>query len=368
MIDTRVKHAIFDWAKSPGIYASVDGQYGSTGKGVINHLMGMVLASKIKASLTNAGPNSGHVSIDPLLGPVTLKQLPSFALGQAAVGECPTVILTAGAIINMDRVIEDVKNFGRLELYVHPNAALIQTSEIDEDHTNVKNVASTGQGVGPAMIKKLSRRGFGIVGQHLLYPVTDENSISAPVYRCPHNLALFTNLYWDAETTLWLEASQGFSLGINQQFYPKCTARECTVGQVLSDAGLPPQKLAGALMSVRTYPIRVGNTESSSGDCYADQTEIAWEDLGVEPELTTVTKRVRRVFTFSKQQFMEAVATNMPSAIFLNFCNYLRPEVVKAFVKENILGPYHQVMGDPPELLLLGFGPSASDVRLYDAS
>ena len=73
-------------------------------------------------------------------------------------------------------------------------------------------------------------------------------------------------------------------------------------------------------MTCRSYPIRVGNTDKgTSGGWYPDQQETTWEALGVEPELTTVTKRVRRVATWSWQQFTDAVRANEPDAIWLGF-------------------------------------------------
>ena len=42
-----------------------------------------------------------------------------------------------------------------------------------------------------------------------------------------------------------------------------------------------------------------------------------------QKELTTVTKRLRRVFSFSEQQLKEAVITNGANKIALNFANYI---------------------------------------------
>jgi len=118
---------------------------------------------------------------------------------------------------------------------------------------------------------------------------------------------------------------------------------------------------------VRTYPIRVGSTENSSGPCYVDKHELSWEDLGVEPEMTTVTKRVRRVFTWSNVQFMDAVFANSPSVIFCNFLNYLKPEDVHDFIVDHILLPYNRVMGKNPGAILLGYGPKTSNIRAWSA-
>jgi adenylosuccinate synthase len=73
-------------------------------------------------------------------------------------------------------------------------------------------------------------------------------------------------------------------------------------------------------MVVRTLPIRVGG---NSGPYYSDQIETSWEELNLPPEYTTVTKRVRRVFTFSNQQFKEALLANRPDYVAVSHLDYI---------------------------------------------
>jgi len=121
-----------------------------------------------------------------------------------------------------------------------------------------------------------------------------------------------------------VEIPQGYGLSLNGRFYPHCTSRDCSVMQGLSDAGIHPHLLGKTLLVLRTFPIRVGNIgEHSSGGCYSDQHETTWADLGLTPEITTVTKRVRRVFTWSQSQVSEAMSANRPDAIFLSHADYV---------------------------------------------
>jgi adenylosuccinate synthase len=117
-------------------------------------------------------------------------------------------------------------------------------------------------------------------------------------------------------------------------------------------------------MAVRTYPIRVGNTENSSGPPYEDQAEIEWEDIGVEPEYTTVTGRKRRVFTWSNTQFREAVRINEPNIIFINFLNYLDEKGEQSAFIDNVIHQYKLEMRKKPELVLGGFGPKDEDIEV----
>ena len=108
--------------------------------------------------------------------------------------------------------------------------------------------------------------------------------------------------------------------------------------------------LSQIIGTCRTLPIRVGGT---SGDCYPDQEELTWDALGIEPELTTVTKRVRRIFTYSRMQIEEACWWCEPDLIFLNFANYVDKDYVTQIVAH--IDQFSTVRW-------LGFGPTYDDV------
>jgi adenylosuccinate synthase len=115
------------------------------------------------------------------------------------------------------------------------------------------------------------------------------------------------------------------------------------VGQGLTDAGINPYFLGQVMMVQRTYPIRVGHVYApgptitpegpklikvgDSGPFYPDSRELEWTDLpGVTPEMTTVTKRQRRIATWSKMQYREALRLNRPNIVLTTFMNYLPDE------------------------------------------
>jgi hypothetical protein len=110
----------------------------------------------------------------------------------------------------------------------------------------------------------------------------------------------------------------------------------------------------------------VNNRDGSSGPCYPDQTELAWEDLGIAPELTTVTKLPRRIFTFSDQQLLEAFwhcGQYYKTHLFLNFANYLDDEdQVRELISR--IERYEIMKLNPPKVQWLGYGPDDADVRI----
>lgn len=306
-----------------GIHAVVDGQFGSTGKGVLAawlakkaHGEGTAFALVV----SNAGPNSGHTFYSASGEKHVLKQLPTFAVAQHvdSLGS-PEAYLSAGAIIDPEILAYEASKYPSLEIWVDPMAAVITQADKESEHSgSVAAVAGTRSGTGVALARKVLREESAIFNHFWMHNVgyfPPNVNIGAP---------------WTPMTPPWMhyrvfmEVSQGFSLGLNSEFYPKVTSRECTVMQGLTDARIPPQVVERVYVSMRTFPIRVGNVDGfSSGDCYSDQQETTWEALGQTPELTTVTQRIRRVFTFSRDQAYEAIQANGADFVFLNFMNYL---------------------------------------------
>jgi len=134
----------------------------------------------------------------------------------------------------------------------------------------------------------------------------------------------------EAAEVMQIEGAQGYSLSIDHGFWPYVTSRSCTTIATMAACGLPPLPNLDVIGTMRTFPIRVADRFSegggSSGPCYPDQHEISWADIDRTPEITTVTKKERRIFTFSAQQVLEAMRQNRCSHTFLSFLDYI-PEV-----------------------------------------
>ena len=344
--------------ENKGIHAVVDGQFGSTGKGALSAWLAENARQQnvvFAAVLSNAGPNSGHTFyLDGVK--YVLKQLPCFAMYQALLGNAIPVMLTAGAIIDPEILIKEAENYPG-PIFVHPNAAVITDEDRAAEHSgSIAQVAGTRSGTGAALARKV-HRDVTAVFKH--YWITEGKNLPSNVF-C--EVQPFLDIDW-RNRRYFMEVSQGFSLGLNQAFYPKCTSRECTVSQALSDASLPPRSIARTFMAMRTYPIRVGNVDGfSSGDWYADQYETEWSEINQEPELTTVTQRQRRIASFSIRQMQQALAANDPDFVFMNFMNYLPNKTVDDFRRmiRSQLDRYNDRIG-----LIAGWGPGVNDVVRY---
>ena len=345
-----IRKALHDngWFAYSGAYTLFDGQFGSTGKGLLAGVMAMAFKDTINIVTTNAGPNSGHTAYFDGKEIMT-QQIPVASVFMKRLGYDHLCYLNGGAVVDKDILLTEIDKYG-VPVLVDPHAALITD---DAKAVKLSHIASTGKGVGPAMANKLLRDKSAVV----------ESASELMEGRCGiKSVSLADKIRMG--NTVFIETAQGFSLGINSGFYPYCTSRECSVSQALADARIPPQHQVKSIVSLRTYPIRVGNTpDGYSGGWYPDQEELSWEKVGQKPELTTVTKRVRRIATFSFEQFRQCLLVNRPDAVFLNFCNYLNEDDLYQLVYD-IVHDYVYIMGRYMDALLLGFGPNTEDVRL----
>lgn len=352
----QLEHVLGLWSnKGEGAYVMFDGQFGSTGKGLFASLIGELLPYEFSVFTNNAGPNSGHTAYYGNTK-IVLQQLPMAGVIAHMRGAGPHILLNAGAVVSIDQLRNEIGDWlageQKTKIVVHNNASYISPTERSADGTNVVRVGSTGKGVGPALQRKLSRGEIDVFGQAY------SDGVTFVVEHVPYN----------PRHKYFVEVSQGWSLGINQEFYPYVTTRECGVSQALSDLGAPPQACKGSIACLRTFPIRVANPpKGSSGGCYPDQREIDWESLGVEPERTTVTGNIRRVFTWSDTQYRRMLEANRPNGIFINFMNYLVDNGSNGEFLGNLLVQYRQVMGTSPEFILGGYGPRTEDIKVLYA-
>lgn len=343
-----------------GLHALVDGQFGSTGKGLFAAYLAEHAVKQdahFNGVFSNAGPNSGHTFYHGDTK-VVLKQLPSFSVMSYLLGKEVPVFLTAGAVIDPAQLRKEAEAYPNLSICVHPAAAVITEQDRNTERGGtIAEVAGTRSGTGAALARKIMRDKNAVWSRnghkHFMMP----SNVHTSTDDFNFNALLRYNRYF-------MEVSQGFSLGINSQFYPKVTSRECTVMQGITDARIAPNLVQRTYMVIRTYPIRVGNVDGfSSGDHYADQDETSWQALGVEPELTTVTQRQRRVFTFSRQQFREALLANQPDLVLANFMNYLPLNQQQQF--KDMLETEAFVTEIETPGFLYGWGPRNSDITPF---
>jgi len=332
----------------------VDLQYGSTGKGL---LVGYLAeTSGHDGVITCNMPNAGHTYIDRQGRKWIHKVLPNGIVSP----NLRYIFIGPGAVFDPARLHAEIEQMYRegitAPVLIHPNAMILRDYHREMEQNELNSIASTMQGSMAALVEKMTRQPDALcTAEHMV----DE------IYHPDMNIVVLNHDEWmmhlDECDRVLAEGSQGFSLGINQRFWPYCTSRECTPYRMLSDMGLP-QVRVNTWGTLRTYPIRVGNTPGGySGDNYADQSELTWDELGQTPELTTVTQRERRVFTFSISQLQESLWHCRPDHLFLNFCNYLEPGHLGVLTDQ--IDRVAESYGTG--IRLCGYGPEYQHVKPY---
>lgn len=317
----------------------VGGQFGSEAKGLAAAVVAQE-ASHLKRGLgphiatTNAGAQAGHTTILADGTKFVCYHLPTVGV----LIRHSTIYLNAGSIIDPDllmREIESIANvtgepIGELmsRIVIHPNAAVIQPADkmMENSAGGTGHLGSTQKGVGSALAGKIMRRPNGIAREALAAMDMLKRGVTIGELNMNEKL--------NANFSVTVEIPQGTDLSLNaSSFYPKCTSRDCWVGQGMADAGINPYYLGHVMMVQRTFPIRVGHIYDgfgqivgNSGPFYSDSEELRWETdfPGVEPERTTVTKRVRRIASWSQQQYRHALWLNRPTIVMTTFVNYLK--------------------------------------------
>lgn len=391
----------------------VDLQYGSTGKGQIAGTIGRKWEADTVVCAN--GPNAGHTyrwhHPDPIKGkPDMLRRTINTVMPVCSV--LPTVrniLIGPGAVIDIHKLSAEIEMNADLlhdrRLIIHPNAAIV-TQEHRDREKQLVGIGSTMKGTAEAVIEKMRRPVGANIAKH--WAVQLEQVLLRDLrlgWSTRFEIRVNEDLYnaaVDSSEKLMVEGAQGASLSIHSRFYPHTTSRDVSINQIWADCRLPGitgswwrrqgnEAHVEVIGVARTYPIRVanrfdadGNQIGYSGGMYPDQKEIQWSDIGREPELTTVTKLPRRLFTFSTQQLLESVRYNAPTAIALTFCDYLpshnerHPDIPEGMVPypvgpEKIVSPcvYHMMKrieaaaGCPVQFL--SFGPDDTDVYSSDS-
>lgn len=355
-----------DFLKHGKASVLLDAQFGSTGKGLAaaylhKHVRNAVDHDKL-ICMTNAAPNAGHTTVMEDGRKFVTFHMPTLGV------LCPNamIVLNAGAIIDINTLVKEVHDLGvnPNRVWIHQNAAVIterdRVAEKVRESSQTK-IGSTQKGVGAALARKVERS--GAIAKNFAKALSEAGF---RIYDMDFNEFLAKGY------AMMIETPQGMGLSLNNGFYPYCTSREVSVAQSLSDAGVSPKNLHKVLATMRTFPIRVGNIVDDegvqigwSGPVYDDQMELNWSAHfpGITPERTTVTQRVRRIFTFSDMQYRQALLRLTPDYVHVGFCDYLRDAAQFASFVDR-LDKIEADAGVYPSRVY-SFGPSVSDVMTF---
>lgn len=295
----------------------IGGNYGSEGKGNIASYIANTYGF-IDLSITNTGPNAAHTFWYDEKFNVS-KYIPVSAIIDRNV----KINLCAASIIDVDVLLSEINKYqiDHRNIKIHPNATIVKYQDTISERS-LHHIGSTMSGGGAALSKKIMRQA----------PIAkDCESLKDMIGQHPLKSSM----------TILVETGQGVDLSLDSIFYPWCTSRVISPSQVLSDIGGYPSNMGCVIVPVRSYPIRVANpidddgVVGSSGMCYIDQQEVSWDELKLQPEYTTMTKRVRRVFTWSEHQYINMLKCLQPSSVVLTFADYLSEDNFSRIIKNH---------------------------------
>lgn len=287
----------------------VGGQFGSEAKGhVVQRLTER--AQRHSASMPHvirvAGPNAGHTGYDASGQAWALRQVPV-----AAVTKDPAMLgLAPGSEVDPMVLLDEIDRLTKAGLmankllWVSGEATVIDDQDkMAESNPGmgeslVSRIGSTGKGIGTARARRLMRDPGARVLDHpgFIEQLNDRGVVIG-------HTAYTGNMPLDH---VIIEGTQGYGLGLHAGFYPQCTSSDCRAQDFIAMAGVASWRfdIVDVWVVARMYPIRVAGNSGPLKD------ETTWEELGLPQELTTVTKKVRRVGMPDWNLVAEAVRAN----------------------------------------------------------
>jgi len=345
------------------------GQFGSEGKGqIVAHI---AERHSPDIAVRVGGPNAGHTFLLPNGSKQVVQTIPAPVFISK---DTFAVIGAAGLIIPhvfARELSEATKIMGRTPgIIIDECAGIITEEHMKREADLKKSIGSTGEGVGAATADKIMRvPSFTLQDEKTRKDFLDtvkEKGPATGIWIKP-DTAMYLNSALADGMDVIIEGTQGVGLSLHTSgYYPFCTSRECTPQGMLAQTGISEEnaRVVEKLMVVRTYPIRVGG---NSGDL---ANEISWKELKQisggyvqDPEITTVTKKKRRIAEIDYEMLIRNVRITRPTGLALTFFDYWYPEIAtatdpSALGKEhwNTINNVETELGVPVKYLSTGFG------------
>ena len=310
----------------------VGGQYGSEGKGAV----AAHVANDYGVHVRVGSPNAGH-TIWWRDEKHVMQSIPCGWINPDA-----KIIIGRGALLNMKQFMKELVHILTYypdfmkRLYIDPEAGILDEKfhqqEGGTEGEMHRRIGSTGEGVGPARVARINRDPAQF---RQFKNVAEEYGLEQCL--CENTPKMLADLQ-DAGINILIEGTQGSGLSLLHSHYPYCTSIDTNAAGIISEVGIAPSRVTDVLMVVRTYPIRV------AGNSGYMKNEISWEELNrrmgveIQPEKTTVTKKVRRIAEWDDELFEQSCLLNAPTEIALTFADYIDPAIANSTNMAMIVG------------------------------
>ena len=376
----------------------LDSQAGSCGKGKFIGYLAQKTNPEI--GINNFMSNAGHTCVLDDGRVIMTQHLPT-----SLVSANTSLVIGPGSAITptilFNEMIKYADLIGKRDIIINPRAVVILEKHAETEKQILRS-GSTFKGCGAAQADKVMRQatlfgewykdwcdGWVKAGNNTddYYGYTFDEVRYIIKHIIVDDTMDYVNDTINVGGSVIVEGSQGCDLDINYGLpYPNTTSRQCHAGQLVADCGISPRLVTDIVMIMRPYPIRISNTTNlknedgstlvtSSGN-YGDSEEITWdivkERCGAPAEvhlgeITTVTKKLRRVFEPNWERLKYVTKLNRPTEIALNFAQYIDYDMLGKTKVEDItpklwefIHKVEEVTGVP--VTMIGTGPKDGDI------
>jgi adenylosuccinate synthase len=268
----------------------VGAQWGDEGKGKIVDLL--TESADIVARF-QGGHNAGH-TVKIKNRQFILHLIPSGILHRGKI-----CIIGNGVVIDPKALIEEIEGLKREKIHIGKNLYISGRAHVIMPYHNIldgmheqakgkKKIGTTGRGIGPAYVDKMSRCGIRMIDlldskrfkEKLKANLSEVNFLLEHKYHikklslqkvyadymgyadylAPYvtDTTVMTHAYIEKGKTVLFEGAQGTLLDIDHGTYPYVTSSSACAGGVCTGLGVSPRSIDGVLGIVKAYTTRVG--------------------------------------------------------------------------------------------------------------
>jgi adenylosuccinate synthase len=307
IVRVAARLGLLDREHAPSVDVVIGGGYGSEGKGNV----AFYLAPEYDLLVRVGGPNAAHkvyLASGEIFTHYSLPSGTQAGTAQLAIGP--------GAVVYPPELLSEIArcDVSHDRLSIDPQVMIIEDSDKAAEAELAARISSTASGTGSATARRIMRTKT----VRLARDVAELH----PYVRPTHGIL---ERAFAARQRIMLEGTQGSGLSLYHGPYPSVTSRDTNVAGCLAESGIAPARIRKVILVVRTYPIRVGGP---SGPLTS---ELSWEDIErrsgltglADNELTSKTKRLRRVGEPEWDLLRKAALLNAPTDIALTFADYI---------------------------------------------
>ncbi len=269
----------------------VGAQWGDEGKGKIVDLL---TESADVVARYQGGHNAGHTVI------IKNKQFILHVIPSGILHKGKKCIIGNGVVIHPQALIEEIEGLKKRKVSVGKNLFISGRAHVIMPYHTVldsmheaskgsKKIGTTGRGIGPAYVDKMSRVGIRMIDmldsegfkQKIKANLADVNFLLEKKYKTKKisvnkvyneymkyaeylapfvtDTVVLTNDLMDKGKNVLFEGAQGTLLDIDHGTYPFVTSSNACAGGVCTGLGVSPGRVDGVVGIVKAYTTRVGS-------------------------------------------------------------------------------------------------------------